>query len=181
MVRPIFSRRLKLLACRPRFSEGSPANTLEALPCVLLPPCYCKLPCHWILLTISHPNHHRSWKASHFEVRTREVVWAPPLRQVLRLSLRWKLGWICKSPRPEAFLDLLYDSKGLTLVWILKERFSVKALYEGNFPPSGVRDVEVERKCWSQLDIHLPVARGGSTYFGRIVDAELILKRTVPE
>ena len=105
-----FSRRLKLLACRPRFSEGSPANTLGALPCVLLPPCYCKLPCHWILLTISHPNHHRSWKTSHFEVRTREVVWAPPLRQVLRLSLRWKLGWICESPRPEAFLDLLYDS-----------------------------------------------------------------------
>ena len=70
----------------------------------------------------------------------------------------------------------------LILVQILEMGVSVlKRFYEGNFPPSGVRDVEVERKCWSQLDIHLPVARGGSTYFGRIVDAELILKRTVPE
>ena len=70
----------------------------------------------------------------------------------------------------------------LILVQVLEMEVSVlKCFYEGNFPPSGVRDVEVERKCWSQLDIHLPVARGGSTYFGRIVDAELILKRSIPQ
>ena len=50
---------------------------------------------------------------SHFEVRTREVVWAPPLRQVLRLSLERRLGWICKSLKQAAFLNFWYVSSRL--------------------------------------------------------------------
>ena len=117
IVCPIFSRRLKLLACRPRFSEGSPANTLEALPCVLLPPCYCKLPCHWILLTISHPNHHRSWKTSHFEVKTREVVWAPPTASSVKTFASLKIGMDLQILEARSF--------SWFIVWLLRLDFSV--------------------------------------------------------
>ena len=160
------------------------------------------LPTHWKLsLVCSYPlpleialpldiaQYFTSQSPSFFKTRALKwelEKWAglPPLRQVLRLSLERRLGRICKSLKQAAFLNLWYVSSRLDFGANPENGgFSVKALLWREFSTvwgQGCGSWK-EGKCWSQLDIHLPVARGGSTYFGRIVDAELTLKRSIPQ
>ena len=142
---PIISK-LNLPVSRLRFSGGSLANTLEALPCVLpLAPGNCPAIGY---CSVFHIPITELLVNSHFEVRTREVVWAPPTASSVKTFAWTKIGMDLQIPEESSFSQFMVC---LFKTWFwcksLKWRSQcLKCFYEGNFPPSEVRDVEVERR-----------------------------------
>ena len=134
------------------------------------------LPTHWKLsLVCSYPlpleialpldiaQYFTSQSPSFFKTRALKwelEKWAglPPLRQVLRHSLKRRLEWICKSLKASSFCWFT--------IFLFKPWFQCKSSVEtflwrkfSTVWGQGCGSWK-ERKCWSQLDIHLPVARG---------------------
>ena len=69
-------------------------------------PCSWKLPCHWILLTISHHNHQASWKLSLWSKNPRSGVSSPTASSVKTFA-RTKIGMDLQILEASSFSQFL--------------------------------------------------------------------------
>ena len=104
MVCPIVSM-FNLPASCPRFSGGSLANTLEALPCVL-PLAAGNCPAIGYC-SVFHIPITKLLENAHFEVRTPEVVWAPPTASSVKTFARTKIGMDLQIPEASSFSQFM--------------------------------------------------------------------------